>query len=631
MALAVIVLPVKTGAAAAGSKDSPKQKQRELIQVLKSSAAPSEKAIACKQLAIYGTRDAVPALAPLLADPELASWARIALEAIPGSAPDAALRKAMGTLQGRLLVGTINSIGVRRDPKAVSALGNKLLDDDASVASAAAVSLGRIGGTKAAQLLETMLTSQSSGRCPDIAEGCILCAESFFARGQAARAIELYDAVRQAPVPKQKALEATRGAILARRLDGIPLLIGLHTARELPGAAVTEALVAELARCGAERQPLLLMAVADRSDAAASAAMLEAAKAGPKKVRIVAINALERQGNASCLPVLLQAATSDDADVAQAALGALTRLPGNEVDTEVVARLPQSPGKARQVLIDLSGRRHIDRALPTIVSFAQDSDAGVRSTAVQVIGTLGGAEQAATLAGLLQHAQNSKDRADLEAALIAIGSRSGVACVPGVLPLSQSSDPALRIAALHVLAAAGGPESLSAVTSAIDDAQESVRDEAVRTLSTWPNNWPEDSGVAAPMLRLARYGSTSSYRVLGQRGYLQYVQGDKQLKDAAKVENVRDVMPLLKRPEEQRLAIGVLGGISTAGALEMLVLLAAEPVIAEDACAAVVKLAGEKPSAIPSGQRQKALQTVIEKSTQDSTRQEARRRLRAIQ
>ena len=44
-------------------------------------------------------------LAALLANPRLASWARIALEAIPGDEASAALREAAGRLDGRLLVG----------------------------------------------------------------------------------------------------------------------------------------------------------------------------------------------------------------------------------------------------------------------------------------------------------------------------------------------------------------------------------------------------------------------------------------------------------------------------------------------------------------------------------------------
>ena len=123
-------------AAASDSRDFSPQKQRELIRALQSDTAPENKAIACKQLAVCGTKDAVPALAALLSDPRLASWARIALEAIPGPAADAALRRAMGKLSGQLLIGAINSIAVRRDTKAVSGLVKKLKDADPDVATA---------------------------------------------------------------------------------------------------------------------------------------------------------------------------------------------------------------------------------------------------------------------------------------------------------------------------------------------------------------------------------------------------------------------------------------------------------------------------------------------------------------
>ena len=42
-------------------------KERELIAVLRSDSPPEEKAMACKQLVVYGSAEAVPALAPLLA------------------------------------------------------------------------------------------------------------------------------------------------------------------------------------------------------------------------------------------------------------------------------------------------------------------------------------------------------------------------------------------------------------------------------------------------------------------------------------------------------------------------------------------------------------------------------------
>src|SRR5215471_3618313 len=94
---AVTILPVRSWGAEAATNSA--EKERSLVAVLRSDAPPDEKAITCKRLAVYGTEAAVPALAPLLLDPELASWARIALEVIPGNAADEALRSAIPKLQ----------------------------------------------------------------------------------------------------------------------------------------------------------------------------------------------------------------------------------------------------------------------------------------------------------------------------------------------------------------------------------------------------------------------------------------------------------------------------------------------------------------------------------------------------
>jgi len=631
-------------ATSADSPSSPAAKEHALISLLQSNTPPAEKALACKQLAIYGTKDAVPALAPLLSDPRLASWARIALEAIPGPAPEEALRSAMNRLQGKLLIGVINSIAVRRDPKAVSGLVKKLKDADPDVASAAAVALGRIGGAKAAKALNQSLATAPAAVRPAVAEGCIRCAEWFIAQGKPADAVKLYDAVRAASVPRQKQLEATRGAILARQSAGLPLLleqlrspdkasfgIGLRTARELPGCAVTEALAAELPHTSPDRQSYLLLALADRSDAAVLPAVEAAAGSGPQKLRLTAVGILDRLGNPASLPVLLIAAADNDADLAQAALAALARLPGNGVDADLLARLPAATGNTRRVLILLAGQRHLDGALLMIVRSAVDPDTAVRSAAVQAIGALGNDKQVAGLSQLLQSAQSPKDRADIEMALLAIIGRSGARAVPPLLPLAQNGDSALRIIALRLLASAGGSDALAAVKAAVEDKDAVVQDEAVRTLSTWPNNWPEDSGVAQPLLALAKTSTKPSYQVLALRGYLQYVQGDKQLKDDDKVGKVTDVLPLLKRPEEKRLAIAAVGAIPNAQVLALLVTFAAEPAVAEDACSAAVKLAGGTLPGVSKEQRQNALEVVVENATSDATKKKARDLLKESQ
>ena len=277
-----IFVPCSFSFAGDGPAASP-EKEAELIAILQSESPAAEKAIACKNLAIYGSGKAVPELAKLLGNEQLSSWSRIALEAIPGSEADEALRKASDSLEGLLLVGTINSIGVRRDSSAVDLLTAKLQSPDAEVASAAAVALGRIGSSAASQSLQTVLATAPLNVRSAVAEGCVLCAERFHTAGLEAEAVALYDLVRKSDVPEQRILEATRGAILARKQQGIPLLIeqlkspskglfyiALSTAREFPGREIDEALATEMAKATPDRAALIIGAMADRTEARAT-------------------------------------------------------------------------------------------------------------------------------------------------------------------------------------------------------------------------------------------------------------------------------------------------------------------------------------------------------------------------
>jgi HEAT repeat protein len=117
----------------------------DLIGILQDcQASLYAQAKACRRLAVVGDKRAVPALADLLDDPRLSHYARLALEAIPDSAAGLALRDALGKVEGKLLVGVINSLGQRRDTKAIEALAKLLRHDHVEVAQAAAAALARI-------------------------------------------------------------------------------------------------------------------------------------------------------------------------------------------------------------------------------------------------------------------------------------------------------------------------------------------------------------------------------------------------------------------------------------------------------------------------------------------------------
>ena len=332
------------------------------------------------------------------------------------------------------------------------------------------------------------------------------------------------------------------------------------------------------------------------------------------------------------MPTLLEISAEDDAELAQAAKVALARLPGKEVNAGLVGRLPDATGKLRRVLLELAGQRQIAEVLPTVLLAVQDPDAGIRGAAIGALGMLGDEKQAGDLVKFLEKTQDAKDRANIESALLTISARRKAACLPILLPLARNSESGLREIALHTLASVGGPEALEAVKTALADKDEAVQDEAVRTLSTWPGNWPEDAAVAEPLLVLAKSGKKPSYQVLGLRGFLEYVQGDKKLGNDQKLAKVQDMLPLLKRPEEKRLAIAALSAAPSAGALELTLTFAADGAVAEDAYLAVLNMAAKTEAKDASKElRLKCLHTVAANSKVARLRTRANEAIKRIQ
>jgi HEAT repeat protein len=609
----------QSSAAAADDKGTAREKQQALIAVLTSNAPPSEKAITCKKLAVYGTKDAVPALAALLPDKDLSSWARIALEAIPDPAAGDALREAMGKLQGRLLVGTINSIGVRREATATDGLIEKLKDPDAAVASAAAVALGRIGGASAAGALERSLAGAPAAARSAVAQGCILCAEQCLAGEKPAEAARLYDLVRKADVPKQRVLEAIRGAILARKTEGLPLLveqlrspdksllgIGLRTARELPGRETTDALVAELGRAPADRQALLILALADRGDAAALPAVLQTAKSGLPQPRLAAIRVLARLGNAACVPVLWELAKETDADVSEAALTVLADLPGKEVDDDLAARLPKAEGKDRQILIQLAGRRRIEGAAAALLKAADDPDAQVRSAALTALGATIEPGDLALLIGRVANPQKAEDAEAAETALrtACIRMADREACAAKLVAAVGPAPVAVKCKFLEILGAMGGPTALEALGAAAKTADPQLQDAASRLLGAWMT-----ADAAPVLLDVAKSAADAKYKTRALRGYLRIARQLK-LPVAQQLAMCREATAICQREEEKKLVLEILQRHPSAESLSLVLPFLAQADVKQEAGAAAVaiaeKLVRQNPAAVA-----KAMQEVL--------------------
>jgi HEAT repeat protein len=178
--------------------------QAALLKVLAEPGAEPvnvfRKGLACKRLAVVGTKEAVPAIAALLGDERISDYAREALECMPDPACDDALRAALPKLKGLTLIGAINSIRRRRDAKALDPLTKLIYGSDLGVASAAAEAVGEISGPVAAKTLQRALTATKGPVRASAATGALLCADHLLATDRPA-AMALLDTLSRPDIP----------------------------------------------------------------------------------------------------------------------------------------------------------------------------------------------------------------------------------------------------------------------------------------------------------------------------------------------------------------------------------------------------------------------------------------------
>jgi len=580
-----ITAALLVGAITAQAAPTPASSEAELIAILQGDGPEADKALACKFVAVNGSAAAVPAVSPLLKNPRLASWARIALEAIPGDAASAALRDAAGTLDGRLLAGAITSLGERRDAAAVPLLSGKLAAEDAEVAAAAAWSLGQIATIEAGVLLAGAIEKAGSpARLDALAEAAVLCAANLQAAGKSEEAVALYGVVRAADVAEQRRAEAIRGTIIAKGPAGVPLLVetlaspakrlanmATFTARDLGrGEAADPALAAEVdqavlkqvefAAAGGrlDRAAVLIDVLAERNAGTPRASVVSglagmSAAANPKPLRLAAIEALGKVGDAGVVEPLLVAAADEDPGIADTARAAVAALAGDAVDREIVSRLQGGDAKILPVLVELVGRRRI-AAVAALLPLASHPDEKVRTATIVALGPT---VDLANLDVLVVAARAPKSpgegdaaRAALREASVRMPDRDG--CAAKLAAALEEAPAEAKVMLLDVIGEVGGTKAVATMDAAARSGDEALEDAATRLLGKWM------TADAAPVLfGLATAEPGGKFKTRALRGYIRIAR-QFVLPDAERAEMCRKVLAAAKEDADRKAVLEIL-------------------------------------------------------------------------
>lgn len=562
----------------------------ELIKIL-TSGPDDEKALACKRLAVYGSPACVPEVSKLLSNPQLASWARITLEAIPGDESKAALRDAASKLDGLLAVGPINSLGLLRDTAAIELLATKIKSDSNDIASASALALGRIGTESALSVLRSALPAAKPETQNAIAEGCVYAAESLNKAGNSKLAIEVYDQIRQGKFSQQRIVEATRGAILVRGDEGVPILVeqlaspnrklfavGLQAARELNSTQLGPALLAHLKSAPSDRAALIVEALAELKGKTDLVALQNLASSGSKEVRLAAVTVLGRVGDASCIDSLLKTA-KQNADLSAAVRAALVAIPDEKVDAEILKRLAGSNDKL--ILIEVVGLRQLE-ATEELVKAVDSPEAEIRAAALQALGQT---VPQAKLSTLVSQVVSPKRQSDVEGATRALKTAAirmpdREACATTLSTALKSAPAASKSALLETVAAVGGTKALETVKEFAMGKDLALRDTSTKLLGEWMT-----ADVAPALLDIYNNGPKDQYQDRAMRGYARVVR-QLNMPDDQRIEMCKTILSTAKL-REQKLVFDVVKKFPSPATLQLALDAMKKPDLADDAKAAI--------------------------------------------
>ena len=604
-------------AVAARASRDPKQARplaKRLAKLLEDAEVSREaKIFVCRKLYLVAGHEQVPALARLLDDPELSHMARYVLQPMDDPAVDPALRQALGRLEGKLLIGLVNTIGERRDREATGALVTLLGDGDEAVVVGAAAALGKIGGARAAEAIAAARTRAKGRLRADLTQAWLACADSLRRAGSTQEAAGVFQTLLARSERHPVRVAALRGRVATmepKEAASLLLLTALGDDATMRTAAVS--LLAEMrdpavgramARLLVHDDPAVQRAAVDalaaRGVRTALGPLARLAERGADPgVRLAAVRALERLGDASVAGLLATLAAAGEGALRDAARASLVGLRGKGVDDAILAALKEADEAVRiELLRALRDRRATAFAEPIAEIAAADKSAAVRRQCYSVLADLAGGEHLGRLVALMLGERDTAARGTAERAVLAVARRveDPAERLQPVLAAHAKATGAARATTLRLLARLGGARALEAVLGDVGHQDAAVGGAAVRALA----DWPDDSAIPA-LAGILKAPGDAARRILALRGYIRLAGASRDQPVERTVGMYEFALRAASRPDEKKLVLAGLAAVSHPAALKLAEQCLDDPALKAEAEQAIrrLKLAIDKP--IPS-------------------------------
>jgi len=365
--------------------------------------------------------------------------------------------------------------------------------------------------------------------------------------------------------------------------------LGLQQVREeLKGEAATRRFAALLPKLAPEAQAELLIALGDRGDRAARAAVLDALNSDAAAIRTAALRALGPLGEADDIPRIAPRLTTGPAAERAAAKKCLEQMSGEAISPAVAAALKDANPELRVALIDvLVARRAVDSA-DDVLAMIRSPHAEVRRAALAALGSLAGPKHIPDMLACVLKAAPGAERDAAEKAVLLVCKRiqDPDRRADPILAVWDSFSDSEKLALLPMLGRVGGPTALKIIDAAIGDTNLERRDAGIRALCNWP-----DATVVPRLLHLAQHSPEAKHSRLALRALTRVAVLPDNRSDAERLATLEKAMALCTTDEERNYALQRAKAIRTIETLRFVVPYLDRPENAQAACSTVVELA----------------------------------------
>lgn len=585
----------------------------------------------CAQLYRIGTEAEISAVAPMLFDPATTDTARLFLERIRSAESVAALRHALDKLEGRALIGVVNSLSLIQDAASVDKISALTKRQDAAVALAAWRALGNFGSEAAADFLIAGL-QKADKACPAMEAAAVRTAILLDAAGKRDKALEVYRLLADA----RRSLGARQAgfhAMFAACPEGEKATLIAQWSKS-PDVAQQKVVIAQLTALrdaaleqvshqkamGEKVQIALMEELAARQGEKMLPAMLEASNSGdPAKVQM-ALRFFASVGDPQVIPVLIKALSSDEA-TRRIAAAALAQRPKQVVGPALLEALTKQ-ADAREQIVDILSNLKYYEAIDPLTRLARSADPAVYEGAVEGLRAICDPDDTdlQRMFALYLDVPAGAQRECVERAIAYICAKNPKPSERATILLGfvdrhpHKNQQSFQAAVLPLLGRLGTDAVYQRIKPLLNSPTPELSAAAVRAFCNWPT-----AQYADALWDLAAKSESQTYRSQALRAYIRVVTLPGDRPAAETLEMLKNAMKLADSSDNKRLALSRAASVRTLATVDWIAGYLDDAELAETACRAIVELAHHRFLRQPNKAHFEPILRKVEATTKDKS------------